>query len=186
MIVTSLEDIQQSRDEVDNGDFLSRRMILSKDGMGYSVHETHIPPALQIDIVLEPVVHPRLRRKDPLRGQTAALAAGPHRLHDELPRGRDNDAALSLIHRHLLNIAQFAWPLAPADIHAVVEDGAADAVRNAQPVLAQRVGRIDQPRLRDMSGRLLIGGRPLTAGQQKADQASHGGVTHANSSGHVA
>ncbi|MAA73130.1 MAG: L-ectoine synthase [Salinisphaeraceae bacterium] len=44
MIVTSLEDIQQSRDEVDNGDFLSRRMILSKDGMGYSVHETHIPP----------------------------------------------------------------------------------------------------------------------------------------------
>lgn len=40
MIVRRLEEIKGTRDEVDHGNWISRRFVLKRDGMGHSVHET--------------------------------------------------------------------------------------------------------------------------------------------------
>jgi L-ectoine synthase len=40
MLVRNIDDIRGSKDEVDAGDWVSRRLVLRRDGMGYSVHET--------------------------------------------------------------------------------------------------------------------------------------------------
>lgn len=42
MLIRRLEEIKGTEDAVDDGDFISRRFILSQDGMGYSVHDTII------------------------------------------------------------------------------------------------------------------------------------------------
>ena len=42
MLIRRLEEIKGTDDSVDDGDFISRRFILSHDGMGYSVHDTII------------------------------------------------------------------------------------------------------------------------------------------------
>lgn len=44
MLVRSLEGLKGTDAEVDDGDFVSRRIILAEDSMGYSVHDTEIPP----------------------------------------------------------------------------------------------------------------------------------------------
>ncbi|MFC5713256.1 ectoine synthase [Thalassorhabdus alkalitolerans] len=42
MKVVKLEDIIGTEQEVDNGNWVSRRLVLKKDNMGYSVHDTII------------------------------------------------------------------------------------------------------------------------------------------------
>ncbi|WP_018923357.1 ectoine synthase [Salsuginibacillus kocurii] len=42
MKVVDLNDIVGTDQEVDNGNWVSRRLLLKKDGMGYSVHDTII------------------------------------------------------------------------------------------------------------------------------------------------
>ncbi|MCK0472486.1 ectoine synthase [Halalkalibacter sp. APA_J-10(15)] len=42
MKVVKLEDIIGTEQEVDGGNWVSRRLVLKKDGMGYSVHDTII------------------------------------------------------------------------------------------------------------------------------------------------
>lgn len=42
MRVRRLDEIIGSDDEVDDGRFVSRRFVLSRDGMGHSVHETTV------------------------------------------------------------------------------------------------------------------------------------------------
>lgn len=42
MIVKNLKDITGTDQEVDGGNWVSRRLVLAKDGMGYSVHDTII------------------------------------------------------------------------------------------------------------------------------------------------
>lgn len=43
MLVRAVEQLRGTDDEVDDGDFISRRVILASDGMGYSVHDTEVP-----------------------------------------------------------------------------------------------------------------------------------------------
>lgn len=40
MLVRNIEDIRGTDDEVDAGDWVSRRLVLRRHGMGHSVHET--------------------------------------------------------------------------------------------------------------------------------------------------
>lgn len=40
MLVRRLEDIIGTDDDVDHGNWVSRRLVLKRDGMGHSVHET--------------------------------------------------------------------------------------------------------------------------------------------------
>lgn len=42
MIVKKLQDITGTDDEVDGSNWVSRRLLLARDGMGYSVHDTII------------------------------------------------------------------------------------------------------------------------------------------------
>lgn len=42
MIVKRIEDIIGTEDDVDGGNWISRRLLLRKDGMGFSLHETII------------------------------------------------------------------------------------------------------------------------------------------------
>lgn len=42
MIVRKLEEIIGTEGEVDGGNWVSRRLLLARDGMGYSVHDTII------------------------------------------------------------------------------------------------------------------------------------------------
>jgi len=42
MIVRQLDDISGSDNEVDGGNWVSRRLLLARDGMGYSMHDTLI------------------------------------------------------------------------------------------------------------------------------------------------
>ncbi|MBO8172945.1 MAG: ectoine synthase [Bacillaceae bacterium] len=42
MIVKNLEDILGTEDDVDGGNWVSRRLLLKKDGMGFSLHDTII------------------------------------------------------------------------------------------------------------------------------------------------
>lgn len=40
MLIRKIRDIRGTDDEVDVGDWVSRRLVLRRDGMGHSVHET--------------------------------------------------------------------------------------------------------------------------------------------------
>jgi L-ectoine synthase len=42
MIVRKLEEITGSDQEIDGGNWVSRRLLLARDGMGYSMHDTII------------------------------------------------------------------------------------------------------------------------------------------------
>lgn len=42
MIVRKLQETTGSDDEIDGGNWISRRLLLARDGMGYSVHDTLI------------------------------------------------------------------------------------------------------------------------------------------------
>lgn len=42
MIVRKLQEVAGTDDEVDGGNWVSRRLLLARDGMGYSVHDTVI------------------------------------------------------------------------------------------------------------------------------------------------
>ncbi|MGD8710561.1 MAG: ectoine synthase [Ectothiorhodospiraceae bacterium] len=42
MLVRRLEEIKGTQDEVDDGQWISRRFVLSRDGVGHSFHETVI------------------------------------------------------------------------------------------------------------------------------------------------
>jgi len=42
MFVRSLEEVKGTEKEVDGGNWVSRRLVLKDDGMGYSVHDTII------------------------------------------------------------------------------------------------------------------------------------------------
>jgi L-ectoine synthase len=42
MIVKSLDDVLGTEDDVDGGNWVSRRLLLKKDGMGFSMHDTLI------------------------------------------------------------------------------------------------------------------------------------------------
>lgn len=42
MLVRTIDDLRGTEDEIDDGDFVSRRLVLKRDGMGYSVHDTEI------------------------------------------------------------------------------------------------------------------------------------------------
>ncbi|MGH8401669.1 MAG: ectoine synthase [Gammaproteobacteria bacterium] len=44
MIVKQLSDVIGTDDDVDTGTWCSRRLILKRDGMGYSVHDTFMKP----------------------------------------------------------------------------------------------------------------------------------------------
>ncbi|MDC3413271.1 ectoine synthase [Aquibacillus sp. 3ASR75-11] len=50
MKVISLEDVQGTEHDVDGGNWISRRLILKKDGMGYSVHDTIIKAGTETHI----------------------------------------------------------------------------------------------------------------------------------------
>lgn len=50
MKVVKLEDIRGSEQEIDGGNWVSRRLILAKDGMGYSVHDTIIKAGTETHI----------------------------------------------------------------------------------------------------------------------------------------
>ena len=50
MIVKKLEDIVGTEQEVDGGNWVSRRLLLARDGMGYSVHDTVIKAGTETHI----------------------------------------------------------------------------------------------------------------------------------------
>ncbi|MDQ0255135.1 L-ectoine synthase [Evansella vedderi] len=50
MKVVKLEDIIGTDQEVDGGNWVSRRLLLAKDGMGYSVHDTIIKAGTETHI----------------------------------------------------------------------------------------------------------------------------------------
>jgi len=50
MLVRTIDSLRDSDDEVDNGDFISRRLILAKDNMGYSLHDTEIPAGQELQL----------------------------------------------------------------------------------------------------------------------------------------
>jgi L-ectoine synthase len=50
MLVRSLEDTKGTDREVDGGNWVSRRLLLKKDGMGYSVHDTIIKEGTETHI----------------------------------------------------------------------------------------------------------------------------------------
>lgn len=50
MIVRNLNDIVGSEEEVDGGNWVSRRLLLARDGMGYSVHDTVIKAGTETHI----------------------------------------------------------------------------------------------------------------------------------------
>lgn len=50
MIVKKLEDIAGTEGEVDGGNWVSRRLLLAKDGMGFSVHDTIIKAGTETHI----------------------------------------------------------------------------------------------------------------------------------------
>lgn len=43
MLVRTIDELRGTQAEIDNGDFISRRLILAGDDMGYSLHDTEIP-----------------------------------------------------------------------------------------------------------------------------------------------
>jgi L-ectoine synthase len=50
MIVRKLDDLAGSPQEVETPNWTSRRLLLSRDGMGFSLHETIIQPGTQTHI----------------------------------------------------------------------------------------------------------------------------------------
>ena len=50
MIVRKLDDIIGTDREVDGGNWVSRRLVLKDDGMGYSVHDTIIKEGTETHI----------------------------------------------------------------------------------------------------------------------------------------
>ncbi|PKR77336.1 L-ectoine synthase [Halalkalibacillus sediminis] len=50
MKVVSLEDVKNSENNVEGGNWISRRLILKKDNMGYSVHDTIIKAGTETHI----------------------------------------------------------------------------------------------------------------------------------------
>lgn len=50
MLVRSLDDTKGTDREVDGGNWVSRRLLLKKDGMGYSVHDTVIKEGTETHI----------------------------------------------------------------------------------------------------------------------------------------
>ncbi|MBM7571194.1 ectoine synthase [Aquibacillus albus] len=50
MKVISLKDVQGTEHDVDGGNWVSRRLILKKDNMGYSVHDTIIKAGTETHI----------------------------------------------------------------------------------------------------------------------------------------
>jgi len=50
MIVRRLQDVIGTEGEVDGGNWVSRRLILARDGMGYSVHDTVIKAGTETHI----------------------------------------------------------------------------------------------------------------------------------------
>ncbi|MFA9560099.1 ectoine synthase [Evansella sp. AB-rgal1] len=50
MKVVKLEDIIGTDQEIDGGNWVSRRLLLAKDGMGYSVHDTIIKAGTETHI----------------------------------------------------------------------------------------------------------------------------------------
>ncbi|WP_088103152.1 ectoine synthase [Halalkalibacter urbisdiaboli] len=50
MKVISLKDVVGTEQEVDGGNWVSRRLLLKKDGMGYSVHDTIIKAGTETHI----------------------------------------------------------------------------------------------------------------------------------------
>ncbi|MDG5789701.1 ectoine synthase [Evansella sp. AB-P1] len=50
MKVVKLEDIIGTEQEIDGGNWVSRRLLLAKDGMGYSVHDTIIKAGTETHI----------------------------------------------------------------------------------------------------------------------------------------
>jgi L-ectoine synthase len=50
MKVVSLDDVKGTEHDVDGGNWISRRLILKKDGMGYSVHDTIIKAGTETHI----------------------------------------------------------------------------------------------------------------------------------------
>lgn len=47
MIVKHLNDVLQTKDDVDTPTWNSRRLLLSRDGMGFSMHDTLIKPGTE-------------------------------------------------------------------------------------------------------------------------------------------
>ena len=47
MIVKHLDEVSQTEDDIDGGTWRSRRMLLAKDGMGFSMHDTLIRAGTQ-------------------------------------------------------------------------------------------------------------------------------------------
>lgn len=47
MIVKKLEDLHDTRHEVDTPNWTSRRLLLARDGMGFSLHDTLIKPGTE-------------------------------------------------------------------------------------------------------------------------------------------
>ncbi|MEQ6377052.1 ectoine synthase [Bacillaceae bacterium S4-13-58] len=50
MKVVALNDVLETEHDVDGGNWVSRRLILKKDGMGYSVHDTIIKAGTETHI----------------------------------------------------------------------------------------------------------------------------------------
>ncbi|MBP3952375.1 ectoine synthase [Bacillus suaedae] len=50
MKVVKLQDVLGTEQEVDGGNWISRRLVLKKDGMGYSVHDTIIKAGTETHI----------------------------------------------------------------------------------------------------------------------------------------
>lgn len=48
MLIRTIDGLRGTKEEVDNGDFISRRLILAKDHVGYSLHDTEIPPGEEL------------------------------------------------------------------------------------------------------------------------------------------
>lgn len=50
MLVRNLDELKGTKDDVDDGQWVSTRLVLSRDGMGHSLHETFIRPNEELNM----------------------------------------------------------------------------------------------------------------------------------------
>jgi L-ectoine synthase len=117
MKVVKLEDILGTENEVEGGNWVSRRLILKKDGMGYSVHDTIIRAGTETHIWYQN----HLEAVYCIEGEGEVETLKDNKIH---PINKDTLYALDQYDEHLLRaktdmrmICVFNPPITGTEVH---------------------------------------------------------------------